>query len=236
MSGLRDLSNQPLPSEPTDRCDASWAFCVCVPEPCDVSPRAPTPKPGGPEPNRVAQRRRRPEPPRGCRSLRYWATTTRPRVRPSHVRRSGTRPRVRSGWLRPWMLRACSSSAPARQWTTAPRRSRPTRARAFSLAASTRPVACERGRRVRSTLRYQSMLDRPRRSSDKHAWPAGPRSPPGGCLLTGTRQRTRTTGTGVALPLPLLRLLFLTSRPSSSPERWMVDGYLSSSHTRDKSR
>jgi hypothetical protein len=184
MSGLRDLSNQPLPSEPTDRCDASWAFCVCVPEPCDVSPRAPTPKPGGPEPNRVAQRRRRPEPPRGCRSLRYWATTTRPRVRPSHVRRSGTRPRVRSGWLRPWMLRACSSSAPARQWTTAPRRSRPTRARAFSLAVSTRPVViirdqprCEDGAYGAHYVINLSMLDRPRRASDKHTWPAGPRSP-----------------------------------------------------------
>jgi hypothetical protein len=158
MSGLRD--------RPTD---ATRRVFVCVPEPCDVSPRAPTPNPGGPEPIRVAQQRA----PRGCRS----ALLGRPFVRYTSgaAGRGRASVRVGSSWgaLRPRMLRACSSSSDG------PRRSRPTRARAFSLAVSTRPVACERGRRVRSTLRYQSMLHRPRRSSDKHAWPAGPRSPPG---------------------------------------------------------
>jgi hypothetical protein len=120
MSGLRD--------RPTD---ATRRVFVCVPEPCDVSPRAPTPNPGGPEPIRVAQQRA----PRGCRS----ALLGRPFVRYTSgaAGRGRASVRVGSSWgaLRPRMLRACSSSSDG------PRRSRPTRARAFSLAVSTRPVA-----------------------------------------------------------------------------------------------
>jgi hypothetical protein len=181
-SGTSQISLSP-PNRPTDATRRGLFVCASLNR---VTSTRALPHPNPAVPSRTASRNAAAaqSPPRGCRSLRYWATTTRPRVRPSHVRRSGTRPRVRSGWLRPWMLRACSSSAPARQWTTAPRRSRPTRARAFSLAVSTRPVViirdqprCEDGAYGAHYVINLSMLDRPRRASDKHTWPAGPRSP-----------------------------------------------------------